>query len=167
MVPSRNEAGGRFARVLCVQTLPIQPLGSFLADGEQDKHPNLQAPRETLLTGSSRDFLFGLFMIFCFHCVAIKQTCFAISSPDLTGAGMQPGKRPLVRAPAALARRGGLCFQLQPFLRLPAASAARYLYHSRARSVLGPVSAKEGKSLPWKADGCSRARLLRGAKAGL
>lgn len=33
--------------------------------------------------------------------------------------------------------------------------------------MLSPASAKEGKSLPWKADGCSRAPLLRGPKAGL
>lgn len=165
IVPSRNEAEGRFAWVLCVQTLPIQPLGSFLTAEGQDKRPNLQAPRKTLLTGSSRDFLFGLFMIFCFHYVAIKQTCFASNSPDLTGAGVQLGKRPLVCTPQPWHGAGASL----PAPALPAsaaASAAHYLYRSRARSVLSPVSAKEGKSLPWKADGCSRVHSLRGAKAG-
>lgn len=61
---------------------------------------------------------------------------------------------------------GGLWLRLHPFLHLRSASAARSLYRSRAHGVLGPVSAKEGKSLPWKAEGCSRVHLLNGPNAG-
>lgn len=103
--------------------------------------------------------------MFCFHYVPIKRALPA-NCPDLIGVGIKLRKIPLAREPAALAQRGGLCLQLQLFLHLGSASAACYLYRSRVHCMLSPASAKEGKSLPWKADGCSQAPLLRGPKAG-